>query len=112
MGHLQHGRARSAFGFGGGGSLAQVPESMQARHPEQPGGCTMNGGHAPPCLTFADVVNAVVPEHTRLALHACAAEVRQGQVPKDLAFFLRHAKALQPYTLSGWMVSLSGCVWV
>ncbi|KAL4419021.1 hypothetical protein ABPG77_003667 [Micractinium sp. CCAP 211/92] len=54
----------------------------------------------------AGAVALVVPEHTREALFQLSCDLR-ANTPKDARFLRRHAKALMPRTLTGWLALAS-----
>lgn len=58
-------------------------------------------------LHLEAVTKRVLPEHTQDALFQLFCDLRTN-TPKDKVFLKRHARALQPRTLAGWLVSNCG----
>jgi hypothetical protein len=55
---------------------------------------------------LSGAVGLVVPEHTRDALFQLVCDLR-ANTPKDRRFLARHARALMPHTLPGWLALAS-----
>ena len=62
-------------------------------------------------LHLEAVSKRVLPEHTHDALFQLFCDLRTN-TPKDRVFFTRHAKALQPHTMSGWLVCAACNKWL